>query len=90
VANPGAPAELTREARRALIFVALFRRKHGQGPTWRELRQAMGWEHAEGDARIRALYADGLRWRRGVERSLDVRPEALRRAIAAPVPEVRR
>jgi hypothetical protein len=79
------PAEPTREAKRALVFVALFRRKHGYGPTWRELGEAIGWTRREQRNRqIPQLYAYGLRWRRGVTRSLDVPEWALRRVLRSP------
>jgi hypothetical protein len=69
-------------ALRALLYVAAYRARAGQGPTWRELRQAMGWSPSEAEERIRSLYAHGLRWRKGVERSLDLAPWA-RRALLA-------
>lgn len=73
---------MTDEARRALIFVAAFRAKHGCGPTWRELAAVMGCpSYRERNDRIRALRVYGLRWRSGVERSLEVRPEALRAVL---------
>lgn len=74
---------MTRDARKALLYVELYRRRHGHGPTWSELRHALGWTwengvgHREANERIRALHADGLRWRRQVERSLNVEPRAL-------------
>ncbi len=76
---------MTDEARRALLFVAGFRAKHGYGPTWWELRVAMGWwpreetevGYQEFRRRVKALYPYGLRWRHHVERSLDVEPRAL-------------
>jgi hypothetical protein len=71
------------EAFRALLFVAAYRARHGYGPTWRELRQAMSWGYREGNVKIRALREHGLRWRSGVERSLDVEPAARRRLLAA-------
>jgi len=70
------------EVRKALVFVELYRRRHGYGPTWRELAAVMGWpSYHERNDRIRALRVHGLRWRSGVERSLEVRPEALRAAL---------
>ncbi len=74
---------MTDEARRALLFVAAFRAKHGHGPTWKELREAMHWTwrdgvgYREANQRIRGLYGAGLRWRSLVERSLNVEPHAL-------------
>ena len=74
---------MTRDARKALLYVELYRRRHGHGPTWRELRVALGWTqengvgYREASERIRALHADGLRWRRREERSLNVAPKAL-------------
>jgi hypothetical protein len=76
-------AIVTRDARKALLYVELYRRRHGHGPTWRELRVALGWTqengvgYREASARIRALHAYGLRWRSRVERSLNVEPRAL-------------
>ncbi len=70
------------EIRKALVFVELYRRRHGYGPTWGELGKVMGWfKYQERNEKIRALRVHGLRWRSGVERSLEVRPEALRTVL---------
>jgi hypothetical protein len=80
-------AIVTRDARKALLYVELYRRRHGHGPTWRELRVALGWTQKNGvgyheaNERIRALHAYGLRWRSYVERSLNVEPRALERLL---------
>jgi hypothetical protein len=74
---------LSPEQAKALIFVAAFRRKHGQGPTWAELRQAVGWDYREAQVKIRELYDHGLRWRTGVPRSLEVTGWGLARALKA-------
>jgi hypothetical protein len=74
---------MTPDARKALLYVELYRRRHGHGPTWRQLRVVLGWTqengvgYREASERIRALHADGLRWRRREERSLNVAPKAL-------------
>ncbi len=82
--------EPDREAKRTLVYVALYRRKHGVGPTWRELGEAMGWPRGETPARIRAFYPYGLRWRRGIARSLTVPDPVLRRILRAPEPSGRK
>lgn len=75
-------APIPAEALRPLLYVAAYRAREGQGPTWSELCRAMGWSRGRGNREIRALYAYGLRWRRDVPRSLNVTPEA-RRAVLA-------
>jgi hypothetical protein len=74
---------LPEEAARAILLIALHRRRHGVGPSWRALGRALGWPNSENYRRMRALARHGVRWRRGVPGSLAVTPEALAAAIAS-------
>jgi hypothetical protein len=65
-----------------VLAVALFRREHGRGPSWSELQRILGLgSRAEASFLIRSSYEHGVRWRKGIPNSLDVRPGAVRAAL---------
>jgi hypothetical protein len=82
-----------REVARVLVYVALYRREHGHGPTWREIAETAGWPvagfHAPPDEkrayqqRFRELVPYGFRFERGVKHSADVTEEGLEDALLA-------
>ena len=83
---------MTPEVARVLIYVALYRRENGHGPTWREIANAAGWPvagfHAPPDVkrayrqRFRELVRWGFRFEPGVTHSADVTEDGLTAAIA--------
>jgi SOS-response transcriptional repressor LexA len=58
--------------RRILLAAELYRREHGQGPLWRELRAELGLAKGAFAHRVQALRAQGL-----VEYTVD-EPRSLR------------
>lgn len=89
--EPARGVDLPFETRRALVFVELYRRRFGVGPSWAELGHHMGWPKSETNARVRALRAAGLRWRRDEAGSLRVEPKAIKAILMLRAPnELRR
>lgn len=62
---------------RALVFVLIYRKRHGAGPTWSELYDYMGWRRrrsCNNSFKMRKLAKRGLTWT-DEPRSLDVSEE---------------
>jgi SOS-response transcriptional repressor LexA len=73
---------LSRRQATVIVAIVLFRRERGRAPSWGELQRILHLEsRAEISFQIRELFDAGVRWRRDVPNSLEVRPEALRAAL---------
>jgi hypothetical protein len=69
-------------AQRSILLAAeLYRRQHGRGPLWRELRAVTGLAPAEFAHRMEALRRHGLVTYTAEPRSLRVPPEGLAAAL---------
>jgi hypothetical protein len=76
--------EVTPEAAKAIIFIALFTQEHETGPTWKELAAVLGWSDLsmrDRNRRIRRLSEFGVRWLREVERSLNCPKHIVKEAM---------
>jgi DNA-binding MarR family transcriptional regulator len=67
--------------RKILLAAELYRRQHGQSPTWAELRHMLGVDQSEIRGRIRSLERNGFVSFTTEPRSLRVTAEGLRAAL---------
>jgi hypothetical protein len=82
--------ELGAKQRRLLVVVELYVRRHGQPPTWRELRALVGVGELPLVHLMRSLRDRGAVTFDESPRSLRVTPHGLRAALTPPAGEGRR
>jgi SOS-response transcriptional repressor LexA len=76
--------KLAKPQRRILLAAELYRREHGHGPLWRELRAQLGLPKTAFALRVQALRQQGLlTYADNEPRSLRVTPEGLAAAANA-------